>query len=207
MAEMNFSNRRKFRVGGSGFTAFYWNNKVIAFAQRVSVRSPQPVVNPSVIQPLDARYPIQVITPGAITEGYLEVELLELYNSKIWDAMIEAATGNESRANDLADVFYTMAAVGQAISAVKMIVPPSALQGEQALKPYGEIYHNCVITSINDGETIDVRSMEVVKGLTIAFTHATRTDINTTPSDISQPVQPSSGNSALSSNYTGLGFV
>lgn len=170
----SFSNRAKFRVGGSGFTAFYWNGEPIGFAQSVKVTAPKPITNPVVIQPMDARYPLQVITPGAVTEGYLEVQLLELYKSKVWDRLLKAAkvTG---QANDLADVFYALAAVDTPINAIKVIIPPAKVQGE-AIAPYGEIYNNCVITQILDDETIDVRSMEQVKNITIAYTHVTRTN-------------------------------
>lgn len=176
MADLTYSTRQKFRVGGSGFTAFYWNGQVIGFAQNVTVRSPSPVTNPVPIQPMDARYPLQIITPGAITEGYLDVGLLELYKTKVWDRLIKAAMGPDAApANDLADVFFAMASTSTPINAVKMIIPPQNLQGDAELKPYGEIYHNCVITAIDDGETVDVRTMEIVKNVTIAYTHATRT--------------------------------
>lgn len=196
-----FRNREKFRVGGSGFTAFYWKSSPIAFAQSVQVISPKPVAQPYAIQPMDARYPLQVITPGAIQEGYLQVALLELYNKKIWDQMIEVVTGNpNARANDLADVFYTMAAISEPIRAVKVVVPPKNLQGDRTLKPYGEIYHNCVITSIDDGETIEVGSMQIVKQLMISYTHATRTDANKNAPNINTD-QPSAGH-LFQSNYS-----
>jgi len=199
---MSFTNREKFRVGGSGFTAFYWKSQPVAFAQNVSVRSPQPVNRPYPIQPLDARYPLQIITPGAVSEGYLDITMLELYNSKVWDRIIQVATGSKnSRPNDLADVFFTLASISEPIEAVKVIVPPKDLQGDKDLKPYGEIYHNCVITSIDDGEQIDVTTMQIVKQLTIAYTHATRTDANTNAPGIDTD-QPAAG--TLLNNY-GLG--
>lgn len=170
----SFSNRAKFRVGGSGFTAFYWAGQPVGFAQSVRVTAPKTITNPSVIQPMDARYPLQIITPGAVTEGYLDIALLELYKSKIWDRLLKVA-GVAGQANDLADVFYALAAVDQPISAIKVVVPPAKVQGAE-IKPYGEIYNNCVITQIADDETIDVRTMEIVKNLTIAYTHVTRTD-------------------------------
>lgn len=172
MADPTFKTRQKFRVGGSGFTAFYWNGKPIAFAQSVRVTPQQPVVNPSVIQPMDARYPLQIITPGAIKEGYLDVQLLELYRTKVWDRLLEEA-GAAKPANDLADVFYALASLDKPINAMKVIIPPASVQGED-IAPYGEIYHNCVITNVDDSENIDVRSMEIVKNVTMAFTHITR---------------------------------
>lgn len=167
-----FSTRQKFRVGGSGFTAFYWNGKPIAFAQNVSVSPPQPVTNPSVIQPMDARYPLQIITAGAVAEGYLTMGLLELYRTKVWDRLLDAA-GVEKAANDLADVFYAVASLNQPINAMKIIIPPESVQGDN-ITPYGEMYHNCVITNIEDAENIDVRTMEIVKNVTMAYTHVTR---------------------------------
>lgn len=167
----DFKTRQKFRVGGSGFTAFYWNGKPVAFAQNVSVTPPQPVINPSVIQPMDARYPLQIITPGAVSEGYLSMGLLELYRTKVWDRLLEAAGADP--ANDLADVFYALAALDQPINALKVVIPPESVQGEN-ITPYGEMYHNCVITNIEDNETIDVRTMELVKNVTMAYTHVTR---------------------------------
>lgn len=172
MADLTFSTRQKFRVGGSGFTAFYWDGQPIAFAQQVSVTAPQPVTNPVPIQPMDARYPLQIITPGAVTEGYLTVGLLELYKTKVWDRLLSVA-GVAAPANDLADVFYAVAGLNKPINAMKVIIPPASVQGE-VITPYGEMYHNCVITSIEDGETVDVRSMEIVKNVTMAYTHITR---------------------------------
>lgn len=167
-----FQTRQKFRVGGSGFTAFYWNNVPIAFAQNVTVTPPQPVINPSVIQPMDARYPLQIITAGAVSEGYLTMGLLELYKTKVWDRLLSVA-GVEGTANDLADVFYAVAALDRPINAMKVIIPPAKVQGAE-IEPYGEVYHNCVITNIEDNENIDVRTMELVKNVTMAYTHITR---------------------------------
>jgi hypothetical protein len=189
----DFRTRQKFRVGGSGFTAFYWNGKPVAFAQNVTVTPPQPVINPSVIQPMDARYPLQIITPGAVGEGYLSMGLLELYRTKVWDRLLEAA-GAETPANDLADVFYALAALDQPINALKVIIPPESVQGE-SITPYGEQYHNCVITNVEDNEAIDVRTMEIVKNVTMAYTHVTRHQDYSTYNEL----RPSVGN--LRSNY------
>lgn len=188
---VDLQNRKKFRVGGSGFTAFYWGGEPIAFAQSVTVTAPQPVTTPSVIQPLDARYPLQVITTGAVGPGYLDVGLMEMYNEKVWDRMISVVSSGAKTANDLADVFYTLAALGSAISALKIITPPTTLQG-QTMKVYGEQYHNCVITQIDDSETIDVRKMEIVKNVTIAYTRVTRDP--SLPTNDFAPTQPSATN-------------
>jgi hypothetical protein len=46
------------------------------------------------------------------------------------------------------------------------------------MKPYTEEYHNCVISNVLDGETIEIGSMEVVKQITVNYTYMTRGNRN-----------------------------
>lgn len=171
-----------FRVGGSGFTAFHWQGKVIGFAQGVSHQSPGPVANPVPIQPLNAGYPLQIITPAAIGPGTLQVNLYEMYNSKVWDQIMTIVdnthtTGVQTNRlplyNDLREVFIRLANIGKGVSCTKVIYPPNKVQTTKT-QFYADTYHNCVITDIRDDENIDIGSMEIVKNLTIMYTHSTR---------------------------------
>lgn len=174
-------NQSKFRVGGSGFTAFQWQGQIIGFAQGVNHRSPQAVANWVAIQPMDKRYPVQVITPAALGPGTLVISLFERYNSKVWDEMmnITMAAANISIPsggfNDLVQIFIALAALNTPITCVKVINPP-ALQGDaDATKSlYGDVFHNCIITDVRDDEQIDITKMEVIKNLTITYTRVTR---------------------------------
>lgn len=164
----NFKNRRKFRVGGSGFTAFLWDGKPIAFANSVTHNSPMPVSRAVEIQPLDSRYPLQIITPGAITGGSFQIQLFEMYNQNIWDDFVKT-TGLV----DLSEIFLDLAARGNPVSMVRIINPPKVLDGKPQ-EPYGYMYHNCVIMEGAFNETIDVTSMQITKQLTVGYTHSTR---------------------------------
>lgn len=175
-------NTSKFRVGGSSFTAFQWEGKIIGFAQGVSHNSPQPVAQWEAIQPMDKRYPVQIITPAALGAGTLRIRLFERYNSKIWDQMMNITTAAHGITgvpaggfNDLVQVFITLAALNKPITCVKVINPP-ALQGESDANKaiYGDVFHNCAITDIRDDEEIDITSMSIVKNLTITYTRVTR---------------------------------
>lgn len=164
----------RIRVGGSSFTIFIWDNVPIAFAQQVSHTSPQPVgPGPVAIQPLDEPYPIQVITPAAAGMGSLTLNLYEVYGSKVWDRL--GGHGNSggilSGANDIVDIFISIASNPNEINMVKVIRPP-ILRGATS-NAYAEIYHGCVVTNVVDGEQIEVGSMEILKQITVGYRYVT----------------------------------
>ncbi|MDB5280897.1 MAG: hypothetical protein JWR61_5852 [Ferruginibacter sp.] len=156
------------RVGGSGFTAFYWRTSPIGFCRQIAHTAPTPVgPGPTPIHPLDEPYAIEIITPAAQNIGTLTLELYELYNHKVWDALADIAGSI-----DLVNIFIRVAALKDPITVVKLIQPPT-IRGINPT-PYAERFHNCVITNVEDGETIEIGTMEITKRLTIAYTHMTR---------------------------------
>jgi hypothetical protein len=173
-----------FRVGGSGFTAFKWAGQLIGFAQTVSHQSPQPVAAPVAIQPMDQQHPMQIITPAAVGPGTLQVQMYEMYNSKVWDKIMQitdtanlggVATNKQAFYNDLSEVFIRLSNLGQGIVCHKVVYPPNRVQpvgGKNAF--YADNYFNCKITDIRDDESIDIGSMEIIKNMTIQYTHTTR---------------------------------
>lgn len=190
---MAFTTNRA-RVGGSGFTVFTFGGQPIAFAQQVGHTSPTPVgQGPVAIHPMDEPYPVQVITPAASGMGSLTLNLYELYNAKVWDRLgskigtagtpFGGKSSNDlsfgqsvlNGAVDLVDVFIRIAEQpAGTVNVVKYIRPPR-LGGENA-PPYSEQYHGCVISNIVDGEEIEIGTMEVIKQVTVAYTHLTRGD-------------------------------
>jgi len=183
-ASKNLDNLpRVFRVGGSGFTVFHWMGHVIGFAQTISHQSPQPVAAPVAIQPLDQRYPMQIIVPAAIGAGTLQVQLFELYQSKVWDQIMKVTdtvqTGSGgilSQYNDLSEVFLRLSALQKPINCTKIVFPPNVgLRAEDpGAKGYAETYMNCMITDLRDDENIEIGTMEVIKNMTIQYTRMVR---------------------------------
>lgn len=192
----NLQNR--VRVGGSGFTVFTWMNQPIAYAQEVAHTSPQPVAEATPIHPMDEPYPIQVITPAASSMGSLVLNLFELVGQRVWERLGAVAglgavgkqnsganptrdnlfsRGDENSNNflngavDLVDIFIRMATRPNTVNVTKIIrtQPGAAHQSVDV-----ENYHNCVITNVVDGEQINVGTMEVIKQVTVAYTHLTR---------------------------------
>lgn len=155
------------RVGGSAFTVFHWNNELIGWAEEISHTSPAPVADPTAIQPMDARRPVQVITPQAAGMGSLTLNLIELYGSQVWERLAGLAG-----TNDLVEIFTSVAASPNPIHMTKIVTPPTL--GGRTMPPYTEVYNNCVITNVADGETITIATMEVRKVVTVAYTHMIR---------------------------------
>lgn len=157
------------RVGGSGFTAFTWMGQPIAFCRQIAHTSPTPVgPGPTPIHPLDEAYPLEIITPAAQNMGTLTLELYELYNQKVWDQLSIIAGSI-----DLVNIFIRVAAHEHPITVTKVINPPTL--GGKAGKPYSDIFHRCVITNVEDGETIEIGTMEVTKRITVAYAYMSST--------------------------------
>lgn len=186
---------RQFRVGGSRWTTFEWDGQPIAHLNQLAHTSPTAVATPVAIQPLDARRPLEVITPNAIGMGTLVLEVVELYGSAIWQELVSLAATVEAQGNitnnsnqatptaagessnngtDLADIFNAIASTADPISVVKYVQPP---QGSK-VSPYYTHFFNCVISDFQDDETITIGTMQIYKQLTINYTHYVQNNIS-----------------------------
>lgn len=168
MAAQNIIDR--VRVGGSDFTIFHWLGRPIAFAQEVAHTSPEPVAAPVAIQPMDARRPVQVITPAAAGMGTLTLTLIDLYGAQVWERLSGLAGSV-----DIVDIFMKVASLSDPIHMTKVIQPPTlaGINFNNGQAFYTETYHNCVITGVVDGEQINIGTMEILKQITVAYTKKT----------------------------------
>ena len=181
------SGPKLFRVGGSGFTAFHWQHKVIGFAQTIGHQSPQPVAPPVAIQPMDQQHPLEIITPAAVGPGTLQIQIYEMYNQKVWDEIMRVTdvsfpqsiqTNRQQFYNDLSEVFIRLSNIGKGITCTKVIYPPNKVQTGVKNQFYADNYYNCKITDIRDDEQIDIGSMEIIKNMTVQYTHTARSYLN-----------------------------
>lgn len=200
MAYTGSYTTNRVRIAGSGFTAFFFGGQPIAFCEQVSHTSAQPVAPATPIQPMDEPRPVQIITPAAAGPGTIVLQLTELYLSKVWDRLGAdlgldqtkgifnpsftspgtantvgvAGKGPLNGAVDIVDVFVRISQLPpNSVNVVKYIRPP-ALGGDTAQKPFVEQYMGCVISDIEDGEQITVGSMQIVKNITVMYTHVLR---------------------------------
>jgi len=170
--------RNRARVGGSGFTVFAWMNKPILFARQISHQSPAPVGPGTVpIHPMDTPYPVELVTPMAATMGTITLELYELYGSTVWERLTELEDLPKAGGPvDIVGIFKAVSNTKKPITIFKYIRSPS-IRGA-SFKTYTEEYHNCVVSQVMDGETIEVGTMEVLKQMVVNYTHITREGYN-----------------------------
>lgn len=159
--------RKKFaRLGGSAVTQFEWMGEVIAFAKQVSVQSPTPVGQTTPIHPLNHRHPVELITPLAATMGAIQLELTDLFGEKAWERL-QVLAGSQ----DIVEIFEAVAVqnAGDTPIYISKVITPKGNRGP-VLR---ENYHNCVVSTVQDDETIQVGTMEVLKSISLNFTHST----------------------------------
>lgn len=159
------------RVLGSGFTYFKFDGNILAFAQEVRITSPVPVADAQRIQPLNAQRPIEIVTAGAHTGGTLIMVLTELYNQSVWQRL-SAQLGNTQDIVDIMRVI-TESDPAHGITIDRFINPPM-----KAKSLYHETYYGCVITRVQDDETINIGAMSINKEIEVAFTHSKKMWIN-----------------------------
>lgn len=188
--------RNRARQGGSAFTVFAWNSKPILFAKQIAHQSPTGVGPGTVpIHPMDTPYPLELMTPMAATMGTITLELYELWGSTIWERLSGLEKNPEAGGPvDIVGVFKEISEMGSPVTIFKYIRYPS--RDGKGPGAYTEEYHNCVVSAIMNGETIEVGTMEILKQMVINYTHSTIGGNN--------PILQNKGQlgGAISSNYT-----
>jgi hypothetical protein len=146
----------KFRVGG-GYTAFVYNGQPLIYAQMLNETGPQPVNQPTPIQPLDAPYPIEIALPIALSAGQLQITFLEQFNAEVWAQL----GSNFATASDLLDVFKAQLAQGE-VTCIKIINKPDGTQRKI-------VYQGCVVYNVQIDEQVQIGTMTIPKTITIMY--------------------------------------
>lgn len=158
----------KVRVVGSGYTAFFYQGKVIAFCEGVEdsgQRAFSDLGQPyQFIHPLGATHPVEIATSRVLQGGTLMLTLRELWNTYVWEQLAGLAGSK-----NIVDIFAALAANPNYVTCQTVIKPPGTENNPGAWR--GKNYHNCTVVDINDGDTITVGSLAVTKGITVAYTH------------------------------------
>lgn len=171
------------RIGGAGFTIFQWEGQTIGTAQAIGHTSPQPVAQAVSIHPMDRRRPLQVATTAAIGPGILQLQMYEFYGERVWDRIMQIVDSNHAggnslnKYNDLAEIFLRLASLDSPVTLYKIIEPPAVVQSSKTQFD-ADVFHNCVITDIRDDESVDVARMEIIKAMTVQYTHKTRATLS-----------------------------
>lgn len=148
------------RIGGSGLTTMLFNNIRMAYLQVMQDTPPTPVATAQAVQPIDEPVPIEIVTALAVGIGTLRATFYELWNEPVW-MMLPGLQG----AAVLIDVLKRQVSLGT-ITMMKIITAPDGFMR-------GFVYHNVVITDIDQGENINIGTMTLPKTLTFQYCYVT----------------------------------
>jgi hypothetical protein len=148
------------RIGGSGFTTMLFQNRRLAYLQTMQDTPPTPVAQAQAVQPIDESVPLEIVTAMAVGVGTLRCQFYELWNEPVW-ATLPGLQGT----TNLLEVLKAQVNLGT-ITMQKIIQAPSGLMR-------GYVYHNVVITDIDQGESINIGTMTLPKTLTFQYCYTT----------------------------------
>lgn len=158
----------KVRVVGSGYSAFTYGGKVIAFLEQVDDSGQRAFSDAGApyqfIQPLGNTHPTEIAVSRVLQGGTLSLTIRELWNLYVWE-QLAGLLGTRN----IVDIFDQLARSAAYVTCQLVIKPP---QGT-GYKPRGKSYHNCTIVDIGDNDTITVGALAVTKGIVVAYTHTT----------------------------------
>ncbi|MGD0511008.1 MAG: hypothetical protein ABSA33_04160, partial [Candidatus Micrarchaeaceae archaeon] len=77
---------------------------------------------------------------------------------------------------DIVDIAIKQAQLDPTQTQVVKYIRPLPTYGQPST-PYSEEYHNCVITDVKDGETIQVGTLSITKQITIQYTYMSRNNV------------------------------
>lgn len=146
---------------GSNYTTFQYAGKTIAFLQDVTDSGQTLVAQAKAIHPLGYPHPVDIIAGRALNAGTLTFRVIELWGEEVWEQM-QGLTG----AKTIVEIIERLSRTPNYVTCTKLINHPNG-------KKSGKIYHRCVITNIQDGETVTIGSLDIQKTITVTYTHAT----------------------------------
>ena len=148
------------RIVGSGNTVLLVNGQRIAFMTSVADTPPTAVGQSQVIQGIDDKYPVEIVTANAVGVGSLTLSLVELWDENVWERILGFAG-----AATLRDV-YERNLQNDDITGQKIIKMPN---GDRR----GKVYHGCKIISVSEGETITNEAMTTKPTITMNYLKVT----------------------------------
>ena len=137
-----------------------WNGTRLAYLQVMQETPPSPVATAQAIQPIDEPVPLEIVTSMAVGVGTIRCTFYELWNEPVWSRL----PGLQNTVN-LLEVLKAQVAMGS-VTMQKIIKSPSGLMRSK-------VFHNVVITDIDEGENVNIGTMTLPKTLTFQYCYST----------------------------------
>lgn len=155
------------RVLGSGFTTLHYDGKPIAWLEEFrdsgqSVRTGPAGTNYEAIYELGPlRRPKELVTGYILGPGTITASIRETWNKNVWEHL-----AGLRGAHSIIDVYERLRRNPSRVQCFSRIRSPNG-------QVRGKVFHGCVVEEIPDGEQVAIRSLSVLKNLTIVYTHST----------------------------------
>lgn len=150
----------KVRVVGSGFTTFNYKGLPIMYLEGFQDSGQQPIVAPQPITPLGQRYPIEIATARVLGAGTLDLTILELWNEPVW-YQLQGLAGRDN----IVSVYEALANDPSDVTCQMIIKPPGGATWR------GKVYLGCIITAIDDRESVSIGALQVPRSIQVMYTH------------------------------------
>lgn len=155
------------RVVGSGYTTFNYAGQPIAWLDSLRDSGQRPAGAPyEAITPIGSLKPEEIVTQRVLAEGTLTMTIRELWNVPVWQSL-----PGLSGAHDIGEVFDALRRNPEMVTC-QLIIKPAGHENNLS-RWRGKIYHNVVVSAVDDSETITVAGLSVTKDLTAVYTHST----------------------------------
>jgi hypothetical protein len=155
------------RVTGSGYTTFNYAGKPIAWLENFRDSGQTPMGQAyEAITPIGKLRPEEIVTQRVLSEGRLTMSIREVWNVPVWQSLPGLAN-----THDIGQVFDALRRAASSVTAQLLIKPPG--QENNPSRWRGKIYHNVVISEIDDSETITTGGLSVLRDITAVYTHTT----------------------------------
>lgn len=157
MSQIDQNKMHQGRVVGGGNTIIHQGGKDIAFLTSISDTPPKVIGSTVVVQPLNAKRPVDIITGNAVGEGSMTLTLIDVWDEEAWNRL----TGYEN-AKDILDVYEANRRMASGFTMTKMVKSPTG-------KTRGKTYSGCVISDVTEAETINIDTMTKDVVITVMY--------------------------------------
>lgn len=180
-------SKQNFRVGGSGYTVLHWKGSPLLYCRTLTETPPRLVGGGTAdIQGIDDYAPREIVFARAAGSGSMTLEVFEKWEREVWEHLSDDWRGvgidNIGAADDdndrdkprdtIVDLMKKSARDGS-VSCFKIIKPPGRNRKRRKV-----VYHGAVITDFSMADPpITVGTMEVIKTITVSYTHSTRSKL------------------------------
>ena len=135
------------------------------FCNSVTDTAPTPVTAAKPIQGIDDMVPREIITATAFGGGSLQLSIVEVWDTEVWQNIV-SDFANATTLSGKGGLFDVQNKMADYITCTKLIHKPNG-------DVRGKTYHGCVITAVNEAETIDIGTMEKTPTVTIQYAYVT----------------------------------